>query len=113
MTAIFELDEAEIRAREVDAFRSEFLRYAAMSDLRQPCPIGDMTGDYRLALGGTLGKRRQTIAEVIGSEMDYGDNLTRAVEILCKLAQGFSPVAEAHTLICDLASSWADKRSEL
>jgi hypothetical protein len=108
MNAIFELDEAEIRAREVDAFRSEFLRYAAMDDLRQPCPIGAMVSD-----ASRTSKRRQTVAEMIGSEMDYGDNLTRAVEILCKLAQGFCPAAEAHTLICDLASSWADKRSDL
>jgi hypothetical protein len=113
MNYINELDEVEARLREVEAFRSEFLRYAAMDDLRQPCPIGEMTGDYRFTVGGTLGKRRQTIAEVIGSEMDYGDNLTRAVEILCKLAQGFSPVAEAHALMLEMASSWADKRSDL
>jgi hypothetical protein len=108
MNAIFELDEAEVRAREVDAFRSEFLRYAAMDDLRQPCPIGSMVTDRNLP-----SKRRQTIAETIGGEMDYGDNLTRAVEILCKLAQGFSPVAEAHALMLEMASSWADKRSDL
>jgi hypothetical protein len=111
MNYITDLDEAECRAQEVAAFRSEFLRYAAMDNLRKPCPIGSLVSDSRLP--DMTAKRRQTIAELIGSEMDYGDNLTRAVEILCKLAQGFTPAAEAHQLLIDLADGWADKRSDL
>jgi hypothetical protein len=110
MNYINDLDEAECRAQEVAAFRSEFLRYAAMDNLRQPCPIGRLVGSDMPGMGP---KRRQTVAEVIGEEMDYGDNLTRAVEILCKLAQGFTPAAEAHQLLIDLADGWADKRSDL
>jgi hypothetical protein len=108
MYAPIELDETEARALEVDAFRSEFLRYAAMDNLRQPCPIGGLK-----AVIGLTERRRETIAEMIGSEMDYGDNLTRAVEIICKLARYSYEPEEAHKLLTDMASAWADKRSEL
>jgi hypothetical protein len=106
MNARTELDEAECRAREVAAFRSEFLRYAAKDDLTQPCPVGRMVHYYGSS-------RRETIAEMIGYDMDCGDNLTEAVRLLCAASKGEDIQAEACNLLVKLADRWAENRSEM
>lgn len=102
-------EEQAMRAAEVAAFKSEFLRYAAMEDLNQPCPIGRLTKDSYLESD----KRRQTIAEVIFDALDDRDYVARMVSALCKLAKGFSPCKEAHDLLTEAAASWADARVDV
>jgi hypothetical protein len=110
MTAIVYVDESEaVRAAEVESFKREFLRYAAMEDLSQPCPIGRLTVS---AHSDT--PRRQTIAEVvldaIDSRFEYGDRLAL---LLCRSAKGYREHEAAETLLADAASSWADARVDV
>jgi hypothetical protein len=109
MTEIVYVDESEaVRAAEVESFKREFLRYAAMEDLSQPCPIG------RLTRGTDGSQRRQTISEVvldaIDSRVEYGERLAW---ILCKSAELHFYGHEARELLNEAASSWADARVDV
>lgn len=108
MNARTQLDETEARAVEVEAFRREFLRYAAQEDLTQPCPVGRMVGG---TYAGT-GKRRESIAEMLAYDLE-GKALAEAVTLLCKASKGEDIQAEACNLLVKLANSWAESRSEL
>ena len=105
--AIQFLDGPDTRAEEVAIFKREFLRYAAMPDLTQPCPVGRLVMDFAQQT------RRQTVWQVIADELDRPDYNRRAVELLCRLAQGHYPTKEAAALLEEMAESWADSRSEM
>lgn len=108
MTEIVMLDGPETRAAEIEAFRTEFLRYAAMPDLSQPCPVG------RLVAANSwmdADKRREAIWEIVADAMSEKDDFTRrAMEILCEYGR-FD--AKARALLVDMAQHWAEQRSEL
>lgn len=108
MTEIVMLDGPETRAAEIEAFRTEFLRYAAMPDLSVPCPVGKLT----TSCYGT--KSRQFVWEVIADAMDDKPEFTRrAVELLCLMAQGYWRSKESADLLNDMAEHWAEFRCEL
>lgn len=108
MTEIVMLDGPETRAAEIEAFRTEFLRYAEMDNLSQPCPVGKLRQDF------TGIKFRQTVWQVIADAMTEKDDFTRrAMELLCKSAAGFYCTQEAADLLRDMAEHWAEFRCEL
>jgi hypothetical protein len=105
MNARIELDETACRQNEIDAFRREFLRYAAMDDLSQPCPIGRLMVDF----DGS--KLRESVWQVVADAMsEKREFIRRSTEYLCKRA---SWDADAKALLLDLAEHWAEQRSEL
>jgi hypothetical protein len=110
MNEIVYVDESEaVRAAEVESFKREFLRYAAMEDLSQPCPIGRRAFDPQ---------RRETVVEVVADGLDDANALDRAIAILCRLAQGNPDEyhllhVAARVLLNEAASSWADARVDV
>jgi hypothetical protein len=105
MDALVMLDGPDQRAAEIDAFKAEFLRYAAMPDLSRPCPVG------RLIPGNRNQLARQTSWEVVADAMSDKDAFTRrAVEILCELAKWHEP---SQALLSDMAEHWAELRCDL
>jgi hypothetical protein len=107
MDALVMLDGPEARAAEISAFRDEFLRYAAMPDLSQPCPVG------RLVSWELGGPRREQIWEMVADAMERPDFTRRAMELLCKVANGWYASAEASELLSDMAEHWAELRCDL
>jgi hypothetical protein len=103
MNAVLELDAAQCRAQEIEMFRAEFLRFVAMEDTSQPCPVG------RTHIGGAGFSRRETIAEMVTYNWDEAE----AAALICKAARGESIEDEAQALLLRLAQRWADDRSEL
>jgi hypothetical protein len=108
--AIVMLEGPDQRAAEIDAHKTAFLRYAQMEDLSQPCPAGRMRHDFRL---GPNQMRRQTIAEVIGDDLDYPAHLNAVVSILCRAAKGENVYTAATELLLKLADGWAELRCDL
>jgi hypothetical protein len=105
MTALVMLDGPEARAVEIDCFKSEFLRYAAMPDLSQPCPVG------RLVTWEMGGPRRERIYEMVADAMSEKEDFTRrAMEYLCSVAAWDK---DAKTLLSDMAQHWAELRCDL
>jgi hypothetical protein len=106
MNALVLLDGPEQRAAEIEAFKSEFLRYAAMSDLSQPCPVGRL-----VTWEQPCEPRRELIWETVNDAIaDKPDFMRRAVEILCDLAKWHEP---SQTLLSDMAEHWAELRCDL
>jgi hypothetical protein len=107
--AIVMMEGPDQRAAEIDAFKAEFLRYAAMPDLSQPCPVGRLIGDR-----GRVGLAREPIWHVVGDAMvDKADFTRRAMELLCGLAQSRYEPAKAAALLSDMAEHWAELRCDL
>jgi hypothetical protein len=108
MDSLVMLDGPEARAAEISAFRDEFLRYAAMPDLSQPCPVGRLVG----APGWTSrDMRRSTIWETVAEAMSDKDEFTRrAMVYLCKQAAWDK---DAKALLSDMAEHWAELRCDL
>jgi hypothetical protein len=103
--AIVMLEGPDQRAQELDAFKSEFLRYASQPDLSQPCPIGRLV---TWEMGET---RRELIWETVNDAIaDKADFMRRTVEILCDLAKWHEP---SQTLLSDMAEHWAELRCDL
>jgi hypothetical protein len=101
--AIVMLEGPDQRAAETDAFKREFLRYAEMDVLSQPCPVGRLSGG-----------RRQTISEVVFDAMTEKQEFeSRAVALLCRLAKGHYEVHQAGELLSDMAEHWAELRCDL
>jgi hypothetical protein len=108
MDAIVMLDGPYTRAAETDAFKREFLRYAEMADLSQPCPVGRLVPNARHEMA------RQTVAEVVFDAMtEKREFERRAVEILCDLANGAIRPSDARELLSDMAEHWAELRCDL
>lgn len=108
MDSIVMLEGPDTRAAEIEAFKAEFLRYASMVDLSQPCPVGvlmtNRNGD----------KVRPAIWQVVADAMDDKDDFTRqAMELLCCVAQGYYVSTEAKALLSDMAEHWAELRCDL
>jgi hypothetical protein len=109
MNELVMLDGPETRAAEIEAFKAEFLRYAAMPDLSRPCPVGQLTGDR---MRGDLA--RQQIWQVVADAMSDKDSFTRrAVVILCNVAVDMRQEQAAKELLNDMAEHWADLRCDL
>jgi hypothetical protein len=105
--ALVMLDGPEARAAEISAFRDEFLRYAAMPDLSQPCLIGRVVCDDWMQST----TRREVIWETVADAMADKEGFTRrAVEYLCKQAAWDK---DAKALLSDMASHWAELRCDL
>jgi hypothetical protein len=103
MNAIVMLEGPYTRDAEIEAFKREFLRYAEMPDIYQPCPVGRLTVN-----------RRQTVAEVVFDAMtESRDFESRAMELLCKMANGWYVTTEAAALLSDMAEHWAELRCDL
>jgi hypothetical protein len=104
MNAIVMLEGPDQRAQEMDAFTREFLRYAAMDDLSQPCPVGRLIG--------APDKAREPIWHVVADAMiDKADFTHRAMRLLCGYAKFGDPKAAA--LLSDMAEHWAELRCDL
>jgi hypothetical protein len=104
--ALVMLDGPEARAQEIEAFKSEFLRYAAMPDLSQPCPVGRL-----VTWEQPCEPRRELIWETVNDAIaDKPDFMRRAVEILCDLAKWHEP---SQALLSDMAEHWAELRCDL
>jgi hypothetical protein len=102
--AIVMLEGPDQRAAEISAFKSEFLRYAAMPDLSQPCPVGRLMTDY----DGR--KMRQYTWQVVADAMSEQNDFTRrAVVFLCQ--NTYHP--DAAELLSDMAEHWAELRCDL
>lgn len=105
MTEIVLLDGTEERAAEIEAFKGEFLRYAAMPDLTKPCPLGRLLKDFNGV------KLRQETWQVVDEAMSDRPEFTRrAMELLCELAQYDK---RARSLLDDMAAHWAELRCDL
>jgi type IV secretory pathway VirJ component len=106
--AIVMLEGPDQRAQEIECFKAEFLRYAAMPDLSQPCPVGRLVGT-----GGWLAAtmRREAIWETVADAMSEKDDFTRrAMVYLCKQAAWDK---DAKALLSDMAEHWAELRCDL
>jgi hypothetical protein len=104
MDALVMLDGPDQRAAEIEAFKAEFLRYAAMPDLSQPCPVG------RLITSFDGWKLRQHTWQVVADTLtDKDDFMRRAVVFLCQ--NTYHPDAAA--LLSDMAEHWAELRCDL
>lgn len=108
MDSIVMLEGPDTRAAEIEAFRAEFLRYAAMPDLSVPCPVGKLKRQF----DGT--NLRQTIWQVVADAMDDKPEFTRrAMELLCRLSKGHYEPPQAIELLDDMAEHWAELRCDL
>jgi hypothetical protein len=106
--ALVMLDGPETRAAEINAFRDEFLRYAAMQDLSQPCLIGRVVCDDWM----TSTTRREAVWETVADAMSEKPDFThRAMRLLCGYAR-FGD-AQAAALLSDMAEHWAELRCDL
>jgi hypothetical protein len=103
--AIVMLEGPDQRAAEIDCFKAEFLRYAAMPDLSQPCPVGRLMTDYD---GRKM--RQYTWQVVADASAEKDEFVRRSIEILCDLAKWHEP---SQTLLNDMAEHWAELRCDL
>jgi hypothetical protein len=104
--AIVMLEGPDQRAQELDAFKSEFLRYASQPDLSQPCLVGRLMTDFN---GGKL---RQHTWQVVADAMTERDEfMRRAIKFLCEQARYGDTTASR--LLSDMAEHWAELRCDL
>jgi len=101
----------EDRARAERAMSDDFLAATRAGRVDAPAVFAPRVPD-RVApkkLDGSHYKRYQTVAEVMGESLDYGDGPTTAevMGLLCRVAKGEPQTAAARELLNRMAASFA------